>query len=62
MVGRRTPLDATMLPKLFFVHVRDTSFVAEDGGELSAFLCGFRSQTYDGRGETRVLLVKTLRH
>jgi ribosomal protein S18 acetylase RimI-like enzyme len=36
-----------MLPKLFFVHFRDTSFVAEDDGELAGFLCGFRSQTYD---------------
>jgi ribosomal protein S18 acetylase RimI-like enzyme len=35
-----------MLPKLFFVHFRDTSFVAEDGGALVGFLCGFRSQTY----------------
>jgi ribosomal protein S18 acetylase RimI-like enzyme len=38
---------AAMLPKLFFVHFRDTSFVAEDDGELTGFLCGFRSQTYD---------------
>jgi ribosomal protein S18 acetylase RimI-like enzyme len=38
---------APMLPKLFFVHFRDTSFVAEDGGSLAGFLCGFRSQTYD---------------
>ena len=38
---------AAMLPKLFFVHFRDTSFVAEDDGGLAAFLCGFRSQTYD---------------
>lgn len=37
---------AAMLPKLFFVHFRDTSFVAEDGGELAGFLCGFRSQTF----------------
>jgi ribosomal protein S18 acetylase RimI-like enzyme len=37
-----------MLPKLFFVHFRDTSFVAETGdGSLAGFLCGFRSQTYD---------------
>ena len=42
--GRRM---AAMLPKLFFVHFRDTSFVAEDGGELAGFLCGFRSQTYE---------------
>ena len=37
---------AAMLPKLFFVHFRDTSFVAEDEGELAGFLCGFRSQTF----------------
>lgn len=36
-----------MLPKLFFVHFRDTSFVAEEDGELAGFLCGFRSQTYE---------------
>ena len=36
-----------LLQKLFFVHFRDTSFVAEgDGGELAGFLCGFRSQTF----------------
>lgn len=35
------------LPKLFFVHFRDTSFVAEEDGEVVAFLCGFRSQTHD---------------
>ena len=38
---------AAMLPKLFFVHFRDTSFVAEQDGELAGFLCGFRSQTHD---------------
>ncbi|HEY6961456.1 MAG TPA: GNAT family N-acetyltransferase [Gaiellaceae bacterium] len=38
---------APMLPKLFFVHFRDTSFVALDGERLAGFLCGFRSQTYD---------------
>jgi ribosomal protein S18 acetylase RimI-like enzyme len=37
---------AAMLPKLFFVHFRDTSFVAEEDGELVGFLCGFRSQTF----------------
>jgi ribosomal protein S18 acetylase RimI-like enzyme len=36
-----------MLPKLFFVHFRDTSFVAEEDGRLAGFLCGFRSQTFD---------------
>jgi ribosomal protein S18 acetylase RimI-like enzyme len=42
--GRRM---APMLPKLFFVHFRDTSFVAEEeGGRIVGFLCGFRSQTF----------------
>ena len=41
---------AAMLPKLFFVHFRDTSFVAEDDGGVVAFLCGFRSQTLRRRG------------
>jgi ribosomal protein S18 acetylase RimI-like enzyme len=37
-----------MLPKLFFVHFRDTPLVAEDDDEvLAGFLCGFRSQTHD---------------
>jgi ribosomal protein S18 acetylase RimI-like enzyme len=36
-----------MLPRLFFTHFRDTSFVAEDDeGGLVGFLCGFLSQTY----------------
>lgn len=34
-----------MLPKLFFVHFRPTSFVAEVDGGLAGFLCGFVSQT-----------------
>jgi len=38
---------AAMLPKLFFVHFRDTSFVLEDGGAIVGFLCGFRSQTHE---------------
>ena len=38
---------AAMLPKLFFVHFRDTSFVAEVDGALAGFLCGFRSQTFE---------------
>ena len=37
---------ATMLPKLFFVHFGDTSFAAEEGGELVGFLCGLCSQTF----------------
>lgn len=37
---------ADMLPKLFFVHFRETSFAVEDQGQLVAFLAGFVSQTY----------------
>jgi ribosomal protein S18 acetylase RimI-like enzyme len=35
-----------MLPKLFFIHFRDTSFIAEVDGEIIGFLVGFLSQTY----------------
>ena len=36
-----------MLPRLFFTHFHDTSFVAEDEkGGLTGFICGFLSQTY----------------
>ena len=38
---------AAMLPKLLFVHFRDTSFVAEEDARIVGFLCGFRSQTHD---------------
>ncbi len=41
--GRRM---ADMLPKLFFVHFRPTSFVAEADGHLVGFVTGFRSQTH----------------
>jgi ribosomal protein S18 acetylase RimI-like enzyme len=35
-----------MLPRLFFTHFRDTSFVADDDeGGIAGFLCGFLSQT-----------------
>ncbi len=34
-----------MLPKLFFVHFRETSFVAEDDAQIIGFLIGFFSQT-----------------
>jgi ribosomal protein S18 acetylase RimI-like enzyme len=42
--GGRAMID--MLPRLFFVHFRDTALVAEDGGELAGFLAGFLSQTH----------------
>jgi hypothetical protein len=57
---------AAMLPKLFFVHFRDTSFVAEEDGRVVAFhrALGFEveriDEDYDGRGEARVLLRKNL--
>lgn len=38
---------ADMLPRLFFVHFRDTSFVAEEDGAVVGFLAGFVSQTND---------------
>ncbi len=34
-----------MLPRLFFVHFRETSFIAEADGERVGFLIGFLSQT-----------------
>lgn len=35
-----------MLPKLFFIHFRDTSFAVEEQGQIIAFLAGFISQTF----------------
>jgi GNAT superfamily N-acetyltransferase len=37
---------ADMLPKLFFVHFRHTSLVAEADGAIVGFLVGFVSQTF----------------
>ena len=37
---------AAMLPKLFFVHFQETSFIIEEDGETLGFLCGFFSQTH----------------
>lgn len=34
-----------MLPKLFFVHFKNTSFIAEQDGKIIGFLIGFLSQT-----------------
>lgn len=36
------------LPKLFFRHFEDTSFVVEEDGEIVAFLIGFASQSRPG--------------
>ena len=41
--GERRMVD--MLPRLFFTHFRDTSFVAERNGELAGFLIGFVSHS-----------------
>jgi len=37
---------APMLPRLFFIHFRPTSFVAEAAGRVVGFVAGFRSQTH----------------
>jgi predicted GNAT superfamily acetyltransferase len=37
---------AEMLPKLFFVHFQNTSFIAEENSVIVGFLVGFISQTY----------------
>jgi ribosomal protein S18 acetylase RimI-like enzyme len=37
---------ADMLPKLFFIHFQETSFVAIDQDQIIGFLVGFVSQTY----------------
>ena len=42
--GGRNMVD--MLPKLFFDHFTDTSFIAEKDGEILGFLIGFLSQTH----------------
>jgi hypothetical protein len=38
---------ADMLPKLFFKHFQDTSFVAEQDGQIIGILIGFVSQISD---------------
>lgn len=35
-----------MLPKLFFTHFRETSFIVEEDGAIVGFLNGFYSQTF----------------
>jgi ribosomal protein S18 acetylase RimI-like enzyme len=42
--GGRAMID--MLPRLFFVHFAQTTFVADADGEPAGFLAGFLSQTY----------------
>jgi ribosomal protein S18 acetylase RimI-like enzyme len=45
--GRRMTL---MLPKLFLVHFRPTSFVAEDNGLIVGFVIGLVSETFCDQG------------
>ena len=35
-----------LLPKLFFDHFKNTSFIVEEEGEIIGFLIGFLSQSY----------------
>lgn len=37
---------AGMLPKLFFNHFKNTSFIAEEDGEIIGFIIGFLSQDH----------------
>lgn len=39
-----------MLPKLFLVHFRETTFIVERGGDLIGFLVGFLSQSRRNEG------------
>lgn len=43
---------ADMLPRLFFVHFRETSFVAEEDGELAGFLWGASRSSGSPRATT----------
>lgn len=46
--GRPGTTLGTLLPRLFFQHFSDTSFLAEDDEGLAAFLIGFRSSAQPG--------------
>jgi GNAT superfamily N-acetyltransferase len=50
-----------MLPKLFFVHFRSTSFAAVVDGQIVAFLIGFVSQTYPDQAYVHFLGVHPAR-
>jgi ribosomal protein S18 acetylase RimI-like enzyme len=41
---------SSMLPKLFFIHFRETSFIAKDHARTVGFLIGFFSQTCADEG------------
>ena len=49
---------ALMLPRLFFMHFRQTSFLVESDGERLGFLAGFLSQTYDNEAYVHFLGVR----
>jgi ribosomal protein S18 acetylase RimI-like enzyme len=38
-----------LLPRIFFIHFRPTSFAVEEGGSVVGFLAGFVSQTDPGQ-------------
>lgn len=40
---------AHLLPRVFFVHFRETSFAIAEGCTIICFLAGFVSQTYPGQ-------------
>lgn len=40
---------ADMLPRLFFKHFKNTSFIIEEDNAIVAFLIGFISQTYPNK-------------
>lgn len=50
-----------MLPKLFFIHFRSTSFTAVVDGQIVAFLIGFVSQTYPDQAYVHFLGVHPAR-
>jgi GNAT superfamily N-acetyltransferase len=52
---------AAMLPRLFFVHFRSTSFTAVVDGQVVAFLIGFVSQTYPDQAYVHFLGVHPAR-
>jgi GNAT superfamily N-acetyltransferase len=52
---------AAMLPRLFFVHFRSTSFTAVVDGQIVAFLIGFVSQTYPDQAYVHFLGVHPAR-
>lgn len=50
------------LPKLFFVHFRQTNFAAVEGDAIVGFLAGFRSQTFPEQAYIHYVGVDPNRH